>query len=264
MKFTPTSFLSGQLGPTLIATTEGGTSGSFTSGGIDYGFIKFTTGSYTLNVSTGTDVSMLVVGGGGGGELTPDSQVGGGGGGVFYTDTRLYRGTYNIIVGAGGNSDNNGQSSSITAYGYLYEAGGGFKAGTSGFPQSNAPGSNSGNCGGTGVNRGGGGGGGAAATGSSAICPGGRANGANGGQGLTYNMDGVASVYGSGGGGGSATGAFAQGGLGGTNAGNGASYNTDATNAINGFGGGGGGERAGNTGQSGKGGHGVVVIKYRL
>jgi hypothetical protein len=98
-------------------------------------------------------------------------------------------------------------------------------------------------------------------TGSDARCiP--SSTGGNGGEGLTYNMDGTASVYGSGGGGrGRATpGGFASGGSGGTNAGNGGSFVAAATSAIANFGGGGGG----GYGSVGNGGSGVVIIRYTI
>jgi hypothetical protein len=265
MRFTPFTFVgSQQLGTFNFDTPAGATTGTFSSGGVDYGYVKFTSGSYTLNVTTGAEIDMLIVGGGGGGRVdgTTVAGVGGGGGGVYYSEIRLYKGNYNVFVGAGGAQNITGISSSISSYGIYYSAEGGNNVGTSGLPQSNSPGANSGNCGGS-NNTAGGGGGGASATGSSAFCPpSNKPDGANGGEGLSYNMDGTPSVYGSGGGGGSAANAFAQGGIGGTNAGNGASYNTTATNAVNGFGGGGGGERAGNPGQAGSGGHGIIILRY--
>jgi hypothetical protein len=262
MRFTPTAFLGSSLGTTLIATAEGATSGSFTSGSINYAYIKFTTGSYTLNVTTGAPVDLLIVGGGGGGFTgSTNAGQGGGGGGIYYSEARLYKGIYNVVVGAGGAANVTGSNSYVSAYGISYNVFGGSNDGTSGFPQSNIPGTNI-VCAGL-NNSAGGGGGSAVATGSSTFCPGNnRPDGGAGAEGVTYNMDGTPSVYASGGGGGSAANAFAQGGNGGTNAGKGASYNTTAINAIDGFGGGGGGERAGNPQQAGSGGHGTIIIRY--
>lgn len=263
MRFTPTAFLSSAIGGELIATAIGATSGSFTSGSINYGFIKFATGSFSLNVAGGANVDILFVAGGGGGFTgSLNAGNGGGGAGVDVIPVRLLRGNYNVIVGEGGTANENGKPTALSAYNLLYYVSGGFANGTSGEPQFNSPGADSGNCGGL-NNTAGGGGGGAYTTGSSAFCPPSLIpNGAAGGEGLTYNFDGTASVYGSGGGGGSAANAFAQGGTGGTNAGNGASYNTSPTNAINGFGAGGGGDRAGNPNEGAKGGNGVLIIRY--
>ena len=249
MRFTPTAFIGSQAGTLSFI---GGVSGSYTSGGINYGFNKFTT-SGTLTVGSNTDVDILVVGGGASG-----GQTGGGGGGVLYNSIRLYKGTYNVTVGGSVVSGSNGQSSSIAAYGYNYLAMGGEAGGNSGQPTSNLPGASF-SCGGG--NSPGGGGGSAATSGSDATCTP-SSIGGNGANGLTYNMDGTASVYGSGGGGrGRATpGGFASGGSGGTNAGSGGSFPAFATSAINGFGGGGGGSYDGRGG----GASGVVIVRYRL
>jgi hypothetical protein len=261
MRFTPTAIFGSSVGSSLQAIATGAQSGSFISGGINYGFLEFqyTTGSSTLTVATGANVDILLVGSGAGAA----GQTGGGGGGVNVISTRLLRGFYTISVGAGGARRGNGNPTSLTGYNINYIAGGG-EGGVSGLPTSNTFGASSGNCGGG--NTAGGGGGGASQTGSSAFCPPSNVpNGAAGGEGLTYNFDGTASVYGSGGGGGGDNSAFAGGGPGGTNAGNGASYNAAGTSAINGFGGGGGGERAGNFPSSGgTGGHGTIIIRYTI
>lgn len=264
MRFTPTAIFGSSVGSSLQATATGASEGTFTSGGINYGFFQFG-GVGTLTVGTGANVEILLVGGGGGGNTgsvdTNIIGIGGGGGGLSVISTRLLKGNYTINVGQGGTANQNGQTTSLTGYNLNYNVAGGRADGVSGAPQ--------GNSGGIGVvcaganNRAGGGGGSSATTGSSAFCPPSNVpNGAAGGEGLTFNFNGTTSVYGSGGGGGSAANAFAQGGVGGTNAGNGASYNTTATNATNGFGGGGGGERAGNTNQAGIGGNGTLIIRY--
>ena len=265
MRFTPTAFMGSGIGSSLIATAIGATSGSFTSGSINYGFIKFTTGSFNLDIAGGANVDLLLVAGGGGGFTgSLDAGNGGGGGGVNVVSARLLRGNYNVIVGEGGTANENGKPTALSAYNLNYFVSGGRADGTSGFPQFNAPGVSIGNCGLSGTSAGGGGGS-AAQTGSSAFCPGNNIpNGANGGQGLTYNFDGTPSVYGSGGGGGGGTRAFSGGGTGGTNAGNGAGYNTEATNATNGFGGGGGGDRAGNPNVGARGGNGVLIIRWQI
>jgi hypothetical protein len=259
MRFTPTAFMGSAIGGSLIATAIGVQSGSFTSGGINYGFFEFTTGSTTLNISTGANVDILLVGGGAGSQ----GQGGGGGGGVNVISTRLLRGSYTINVGTGSINNVVGGPTNLTGYNINYVVSGG-QFGASGTPQSNTGGVGSGNCGGL-NNSAGGGGGGASATGSSAFCPPSNIpSGANGGQGLTYNFNGTASVYGSGGGGGGANNPGGGGGAGGTNAGDGASYAGDATLPINGFGGGGGGQRAGGPGSGTKGGNGTLIIRYQI
>ncbi len=245
MRFTPTSFL-GQTTSGLVLS--GGLSGSYTSGGINYEFQKFTSNG-ELVVGRNVDVEMLIVGGGAAGDRT-----GGGGGGVNYTSTRLYKGNYTVTVAAA--SSTNGYSSSIANSGFNYVAYGGAFTGSSGTPTSFAPGANT-NCGGSDLP--GGGAGGASQTGSNATCTP-SATGGNGGQGLTYNLDGTASVYGSGGGGrGRATpGGFASGGSGGTNAGNGGSFVAFATSGINGYGAGGGGAYS----APGSGSSGIIILRY--
>jgi len=258
MRFTPFSFM-GAIGGSLVATAVGAQSGSFTSGGITYGFFEFTTGSTTLNISTGANVDILLVGGGAGAQ----GQGGGGGGGVNVISTRLLRGAYTINVGTGSILNQVGGPTSLTGYNINYVVSGG-QFGASGTPQSNAAGVGSGNCGPL-YSSAGGGGGGASQTGSSAFCPPSNIpSGAPGGEGLTYNFDGTASVYGSGGGGGGAFQPGADGGLGGTNAGNGAGYATPSTSGSNGFGGGGGGEVANSPGSGGRGGHGTLIIRYTI
>lgn len=262
MRFTPTGFVGSQVG-TLQFSAIGGTSGTFTSGGINYGFIKFTTGSASLSVERGANVDILLVGGGAAGLNQLAGQKGGGGGGVRVVSTRLLKGDYTINVGTGENTASIATPSSLKGYNIDYYASGAL-GGISGDPQFTLPGGSTGNCGGL-NNTAGGGGGGALTTGSTAFCPDNNIpDGAAGGQGLTYNFDGTASVYGSGGGGGSAANPFAQGGVGGTNAGNGASYNSNAGNGINGFGGGGGGERSNTPGSGGNGGNGTIIIRYTL
>jgi hypothetical protein len=251
MRFTPTAFLGSQTGNLNLI---GGVTGSFTSGGVNYAFNKFTS-SAELIIPSNIDATILVVAGGASG-----GQSGGGGGGVLYTETRLYKGTYNVSVGLGGIGGNAGASSSISNTGFKYEAlgGGSVTLGNSGKPTEFAAGASL-SCGGT--NSPGGGGGSARVSGSDASCvP--QATGGNGFNGLTYNMDGTSSVYGSGGGGrGRATaGAGNTAGSSGLNAGAGGSFTQVAQDAVAGFGGGGGGAYA----TVGKGGSGVVIIRYTL
>ena len=66
MRFTPTTFLGSQQLGKFGFTANGGTIGTYSSGGVDYGYIQFASGSYTLNVTTGSVVDLLIVAGGGG------------------------------------------------------------------------------------------------------------------------------------------------------------------------------------------------------
>jgi hypothetical protein len=266
MRFTPTTFIASEQLGTFEFNANGGTTGTFTSGGIDYSFVKFTSGSYILNVTSGAEVDVLIVGGGAGGlqSLVAGSK-GGGGGGVYSSTIRLYKGTYNVNVGQGSLPDANGGNSFISAYGNVYLAGGGAGTGENAAPNNNPAGNDGPVCSG-GADRGFGGGGGALVSGSNGFCNDlNEGMGGAGGEGLTYNFDGTPSVYGSGGGGGGGTQISSRGGLGGTNAGNGGNrpFGEGPTNGVDGFGGGGGGESATNTGGAGRGGHGIVIIRYR-
>jgi len=251
MRFTPFAFSGTQLGQYVSAT--GGITGTYTSGSVNYKYHKFT-GNGTFSVATGGSMEILIVGGGATG-----ARTGGGGGGVLYLSQRIYKGTYQVTVGNGGVSGSVvAGTSALSASGYLYQALGGDNTGSSGQPTNYIAGANT-ECGGSDLP--GGGGGGASQSGSNATCvP--QATGGNGGQGLTYDLDGTATVYGSGGGGrGRATpGGFASGGTGGTNAGNGGSFVAFATSGVANTGGGGGGSY---TGPVGFGGSGVVIIRYQ-
>ena len=257
-------------------------------------------GSITFN--TNTICEVLIVGGGGGGARNDDWEGGGGGGGggVGYGSI-TFNGTYNIIIGSGGagggtgnrteNGKNGGNTSIIggsineTAYG---GGGGGWRPGlnggsggggsghagywfggnhTRGFSSSSIYDANItyyGNHGGFGYNQSGGGGGGGA--GSPGLATGVQNYSAgNGGNGKEISITGEKKYYGGGGGG--ATGCQGgcskvggtirgKGGLGG--GGDGGDRNNPQNGIVN-TGGGGGGCSL-NIG--GKGGSGIVIIKY--
>lgn len=249
-----------------------------------------------------SSVSVLVVGGGGSGGTSNDNSVGGGGGGgVVYGTDQALKHPLVITVGAGGvitegctpYATPDGESSSIyvasdtpttlTAFGGGHGAGcgengqattggsggGGHSTwvslgggGTGGSVDGPASGSLVflGSSGGAGHSGGdvdaGGGGGGATEEGSAGSVNG----GGNGGEGFASDISGQSVVYGSGGGGSSTVGP----GAGGTNAGN-ASGLVPAVDllspydGVDGTGGGGGGIANGNPG---RGGSGVVVIRW--
>ena len=228
-----------------------------------------------------TIVEALVVGGGGGGG--GDVGAGGGAGGLLYSSAiSVAAGTaYSVTVGTGGGSGNpgatggNSEFRSLTAYGggggsYYYDCVG-RNGGSGGGGQPNGPNSyrvdglrnggtgvtgqgSAGGMGGTGF--GGAGGGGAGG-------PGLPQNGAGaaGGPGLQYIISGTPTWYAGGGGGGSSP-AIGLGGIGGGGAGDGRNLGTAGlvVNGVDGTGGGGGGD--GGWVQPGRGGNGVVIIRY--
>ena len=253
---------------------------------------------YTITVPTGGIVcDVLVVGGGGGG-----GGFGGGGGGggdvIYQQNISLSNGSYNIKVGSGGtstngaNRGNNGANSIISGTGIttITAVGGG---GGAGYNQSSIAvatigTSSGGGGGGTGQNpytlgatsqysgAGGngvstflttsGGGGGSVGVGGIATI---KSKAGNGGIGNDISITGTPQQYGGGGGGGNWAGEFTYtspnigGGTGVYGGGNGAYTNntnfpaTDGTPNTGGGGGGGGGIDIG-----GKGGSGIVIIRY--
>lgn len=264
-------------------------------------FTETTTCSWALPDGA-SSVSILIVGGGGSGGTSNENSVGGGGGGgVVHGTGQAMNHRLVIRVGRGGSitegcspyADPDGELSSIyvdsdtpttlTAFGGGHGAGcgengqateggsggGGHSSwvglGGSGMGGSlDGPGSGSlellGSSGGAGHDGGGveagGGGGGATEAGE----PGSVNGGGDGGEGFTSDITGTAVVYGSGGGGSSTVGP----GSGGTNAGNaaGVSLTTDLVSpydGVDGTGGGGGGIANGNPG---RGGSGVVVLRW--
>ena len=84
---------------------SGGIMTSYISGQDQYIYHLYTSsGQFEVFQGTVSDVDILVVGGGGGGAYgLAQSSGGGGGGGVDYrTNERLFKGIYNVVVGAGG------------------------------------------------------------------------------------------------------------------------------------------------------------------
>ena len=244
-------------------------------------------------------VDVLVVAGGGGGGSSNSQKTGGAGGGggvVVATSFGVTPGaTIGIGTGVGGWGQNcaNGSRGGNSYFGSLTAIGGGWGSGCSATEgtggsgggghhrvgarttQTTAPGTSSngvnitayGNAGGNAsadaANGGGGGGGGATQVGGNGTGSGGNGTGGNGGEGIANSFrTGSPIIYGSGGGGGG----NAFGGTGGTNAGNGCGTDTSGVGGIHGVnetgGGGGGGMKCQIS--AGRGGSGIVVIRYGL
>jgi hypothetical protein len=237
-----------------------------------------TNGTFSVTGTIPNATLMVLAGGGSGGARIGG---GGGGGGLIYNSSYTATGDIGVGIGLGGASvcstgstirGINGQSSffgTLTAdggggggsYNTLLDGlnggsgggGGGNGAGGAGGTATSGQGNNGGN--GVGGVSGAGGGGGAGAVGANAI-----ANiGANGGAGLNYSING-SNIYYAGGGGGSGDAGHGTGGSGG--GGNGGLHT--ATNGTDGLGGGGGAERDDSAScyNSGRGGNGIVIIRY--
>ena len=249
------------------------------------------TGSATFTPSFNGEVEVLVVAGGGSGA---ELFGGGGAGGLIYASSiGVAQGTgYTITIGAGGasqstyqNNGNNGSNSS--AFGLVTIGGGGGGAQSVGLNGGSGGGggdwagigygggvgtTGQGNNGGqgepTGYDGSGGGGGGAGQAGQTgAVLQAGK-----GGDGLPYSISGFSTYYAGGGGGtcwqGSGTGVGTNG-LGGLGGGGLGGNGTTNINSIGGpavdYTGGGGGAAVRNGGTayaSGKGGNGIVIVRY--
>lgn len=189
------------------------TGGTITQSG-NYNLHTFTSSGNFIVSAGAKAVEILIVAGGGGGGY----QVGGGGGAgglVYLSSTTVSPGTYNVIIGAGGNgsptSNVQGTSGSNSSFGALTVAIGGGRGsnhdaatsvpgsgGSGGGGSGNSAGSNvaggagtagQGNSGGTGLisTWSGGGGGGAGAAGSNATSTN-TGTGGNGGTGIYYSQ----------------------------------------------------------------------------
>lgn len=223
---------------------------------------------------------LIIVGGGGGGSSVGGS---GGGAGAFITlrNRTLAQGSYSVIIGNGGNPNENGLDTSISLNGtaiYVAKGGGaGYRAGGSNgggsFNSStsplttNIPEGRYGNIGGynqTYTVRArrssttyiyGGGGGGAGSSGYRADYNGGR-----GGDGSFSDITGTRVYYAAGGGGGSSTDNAGRGGSSiGGRGGDGYRY---AEGGVQNTGSGGGGGGKGVYSSGGRGGSGIVIIRY--
>jgi hypothetical protein len=221
------------------------------------------------------NLDYLVVGGGGagGGSIAGEGYgaAGGGGGAVKTGSFKLAKGTYAVLVGAGGAgativSGTNGGASGFLATALGGGGGGGVRqsgGGTAGNDGGSGGGGSSGGtggAGGTGLDGGfnggagasggtekGGGGGGAGAVGVAGSST------ANGGAGVSSSISGSAVGYGGGGGGGDTGVGTDGGGNGGT---------TSPTAGTTNRGGGGGGAKGAGARAGANGGSGVVIMRY--
>ena len=255
-----------------------------------------TVGTTSFVVTRGGPVEVLVVAGGGSGGVRHGG--GGGAGGLVYNRSFIVStSSITVTVGDGGAARlgsagaGAGNSGSNSVFGSLTAIGGGYgNPGTGGAGGSGGGGWYTGVLGGTGTpgqgNQGGmgsqgpfinentyagGGGGGAGNAGgnSTSIAP---VIAGSGGNGLQYSISGTPTYYAGGGGGSTttSTGSGAtggSGGLGGGGAGSGLVNNpSDGVSGTNGTGGGGGaGGWTGSTNfNSGKGGSGIVIVRYPL
>lgn len=236
-------------------------------------------GTDTWNSPLTGNVWYLVIAGGGGGGANRGS--GGGGGQVLNGTLAVTNGNnYNVIVGPGGSGGTNGNDnaingsismfSSITSYGGGHGRRGGDGTSRPGLYGGSGSGSVNGGSGGaangTNTNVGGGstassyygagGGGGAGGEGNAGTT----AGAGNGGAGIGITITGSTLSYGGGAGGGKYNGGTDGYGTGG--GGNGGTPFTDATAGTDGYGGGGGGGYDVSHVAGGKGGDGVVIIRY--
>jgi len=243
--------------------------------------------STTWATPTGvTQAEVLVVGGGGSGGADAYGYGGGGGaGGVVEHPAKTITGSISVVVGAGGytiagQNGSNSSFSDIVAIGgggganisYLSTSsgsdggsgGGAYKntspaSSTQGSPSGGAGYGYRGGAGDTGAG-GAGGGGGAGAVGVNSTTN----QGAAGGDGRSNSITGAAVTYAGGGGGVGYYDATANnGGTGGGGNGGHVSPNLAPTSATNATGSGGGGGHLSNTPTWGKGGSGIVIIKYQ-
>ncbi len=114
----------------------GGTTSTYSSGGINYKVHTFSLGTSTFAVQNGGSIDYLIVAGGGCGGYGNGSPFGtwgggGGGGGLLTGTTNVTTGTnYSITVGAGGvvpgsNNTDGGSGSNSTAFSLTAIGGGG-------------------------------------------------------------------------------------------------------------------------------------------
>lgn len=138
----------GDAGPADFSDTATGT---YSSGGVDYKYISFTS-SGSLTVTQTGKADILVVGGGGGasGNAAGRRASGGAGGYVYHQDFYLEAGTWTVVVGSGGTGQSNaagnrGTDSAIyNGSEYLTAVGGGGGHGGGAAPVPGPPGGSGG------------------------------------------------------------------------------------------------------------------------
>jgi len=252
-------------------------------GGVNYTVLTYNSnGTFNHTGTSNLNVSILVIAGGGGGGAGQYIGAGGGAGGLIYNESfDIIPSNFNIVIGTGGaggavsNSGTNGINSSFSfsngtkvkearggggaiGYGQTTNADGGSGGGTTdtasdlGGLGTAGQGYDGGNFDPVGANAGAGGGG----AGSVGL-PNVATTGGNGGTGKTYSINGTSTCYAGGGGGASNGGVQGVGTCGG-----GSGTTSEGTSGINGTGGGGGGGERLGTKTGGRGGDGVVIIRY--
>jgi hypothetical protein len=281
--------------PNYIRSASGGDNVyDISVSGINYRVHEFTTvGVSTFTITEGYgEVEYLIIGGGGGGSISNYATGGGAGGSGGYrcsvpgelsgggssaeSPLILSVDVYTVIVGDGGSNRSKGQDSvfaTITSigggHGGGYQQGGATTGGSGGGGAYNADvagasgTANQGFAGGYATIGGGGGGGGAGSIGSNSSADN---RGGNGGNGITSEITGVPIVRGGGGGGGTTNvyipGAIA--GTGGTGGGGNGSATGNGSDGTANTGGGGGGPIGNSSSIGGKGGSGIVIIRYKI
>ena len=269
----------GNIAPSSSLAYSGSIFNFKTYSTVNFGSQNFRLTAYRLQQSIPLRASSaltLLVGGGGGG-----SAGGGGGGGLVLAPLPLIPGSYNVVVGAGGNVGTIGGTSSIAGivaygggfggnYGSSYTtisgsngaSGGGGGATNAGTFVVNSGSAiyinqfNLGNNGGTGQYYVGGGGGGAGTAGTNGVN---NTFGGNGGEGLLVSIVGIPAYYAGGGGAGGFGGVGAKPGSGSIGGGGSGSMTGTGQAGLANTGGGGGG---GSFNAGAAGGSGIVVIRY--
>jgi len=128
-------------------SATGGTVSDVTIGGVDYRIHAFTsTGTSTFEVvslgTTGGEVDVLVVAGGGGGGRR--HGAGGGGGGVVFEQVNISAGSFNVVVGQGGQGGAGADRGGNSEFDNLTALGGGGGHSYDGTAQFNADGGSGG------------------------------------------------------------------------------------------------------------------------
>lgn len=99
--------------------------GTYSSSGIDYKYVRFTANG-TLTITSDGVADVLVVGGGGGGYSGGGAQAAGSSGLALYIPgVYLPAGSHTVTIGSGGGSTANGNTSSLNITTWTFSAGGG-------------------------------------------------------------------------------------------------------------------------------------------
>ena len=172
--------------------------GTYSSSGIDYKYVTFTSGTNTLTIGTAGVADVLIVGGGGSG-VQATTDCGGGAGGYIYETLYLAAGNYTVVVGAGASAGSQARGADSRINDLIAIGGAGTNGSTSTFGASTAGIVNTGSAGTYWAGQGNAGAqvasGGAAAGGGA----GGAASGSTVGAGISNSITGTAVTYSQGG-----------------------------------------------------------------